>query len=281
MVSSDARPPAVAGLFYPAPTERLRAEVTQMIDMASSRRAHIPRPKALIVPRLQALDVHSGPIAASAYALVAMEPKPTHIVLLGPAHAVGFEGIALPQAQSFRTPLGTVPVDSKRVERVRSLNGVVESAKVHEREHSMEVQLPFLQVAMGEHPFSVLPLAVGQTSAEEVEQVIEAVWGGDETLIVISSDLSHYLPYGVAVQLDGETALRIAAFDSALPNQMRLVDLAPSMVYSASPDEKPWACTNSTFEIPATLPETAVEWSGTALSPSRKPKVERRSLEEV
>lgn len=203
------RPPAVAGAFYPGEAHALARDVDAML--AEARRSQV-RPKALVVPH--AGYVYSGPVAATAYkALENLQPKPTKVVLLGPAHHVGFHGLALPSVDALRTPLGVVPVDKALELEVRRFPFVVDGPRAHEREHSLEVQLPFLQRVLGE--FTVLPLCVGHASPREVEQVLDAVWGGDETLIVVSSDLSHYLPYDEARAVDAETAKRIAALDEA------------------------------------------------------------------
>ncbi len=201
------RPAAVAGTFYPRQPEALASAVDSFLVHA---RTLAVRPKALIVPH--AGYVYSGPIAASAYAVVAaMNPKPTKVVLLGPAHHLGFRGLALPDADALATPLGLVPVDQDLAEKVRAFPFVQESALAHEREHSLEVQLPFLQRALG--TFTVLPLLVGRASPADIAAVLDAVWGGDETLILVSSDLSHYLPFDEARELDAHTALNIAALD--------------------------------------------------------------------
>lgn len=201
------RPAAVAGSFYPADADRLARTVDALLAGVGPTSA---RPKALIVPH--AGYVYSGPTAATAYAaLAALEPKPTKVVLLGPAHTVGFRGLALPGAQAFETPLGVVPVDTGLVEQVAGLPQVVASPQAHRKEHSLEVQLPFLQRALGD--FTLLPLVVGEASAAEVAQVLDAVWGGPETVVLISSDLSHYLPYEQARQVDGRTARQILALE--------------------------------------------------------------------
>jgi len=203
------RAPAVAGAFYPAGLAALAKQVDGFLAAAS---AAVARPKALIVPH--AGYVYSGPIAASAYAAVAtMTPKPTKIILLGPAHYVGFSGLALPGVEAMLTPLGLVPVDQDLAGRVRRFPFVGDSARAHEREHSLEVQLPFLQRTLSH--FTVLPLLVGRAEPDGVAQVLEAVWGGDETLILVSSDLSHYRTFIEARELDAQTALRIVALDGS------------------------------------------------------------------
>jgi len=206
------RPAAVAGMFYPASTAELTRQVDELLAAASGHE-RAPAPKALIAPH--AGYVYSGPIAASAYAQVrSLRGRVRRVVLLGPVHRVPVRGLALPAAASFATPLGEVPIDAESVAALRDLPQVVDSAPAHADEHSLEVQLPFLQRALGE--FSLLPLAVGEASAEEVAEVLDRLWGGDETLIVVSSDLSHYLPYDAARQIDRDTVDHLLSLDVEL-----------------------------------------------------------------
>ena len=201
------RPAAVAGAFYPGNALQLAQQVDSLLAHAAV--PHL-RPKALIVPH--AVYVYSGPIAASAYAAVAaMNPKPTRVVLLGPSHHVGFAGLALPGVHALATPLGLVEVDHSLAERLRQFPFVGQSPLAHKREHSLEVQLPFLQRVL--HHFTVLPLVVGHAAPEDVAAVLDAVWGGPETLIVVSSDLSHYLPFEDARVIDAHTAQCIGQLD--------------------------------------------------------------------
>jgi AmmeMemoRadiSam system protein B len=155
-------------------------------------------------------------VAAHAYALLGRwrEPIVRRVVLLGPAHRVALGGLAAPIAEAFETPLGEVVVDLAALAGLDDLPQVVRSDRVHEREHSLEVQLPFLQTVLGS--FTLVPLVVGDADAEAVAQVIERLWGGDETLVVISSDLSHYLRYEQARTADQRTVQRILAFDAGL-----------------------------------------------------------------
>ncbi len=139
----------------------------------------------------------------------------SRVVLLGPAHRVVLDGLAAPHAEAFETPLGRVAVDAAALTALDDLPQVTRSERVHEREHSLEVQLPFLQTLLGSS-FTLVPLVVGDAGAEAVAQVLERLWGGDETLIVVSSDLSHYLPYEQAQAADHATAQRILALDGAL-----------------------------------------------------------------
>lgn len=200
------RPAAVAGMFYPADRARLAADVDALLSAATLMHQDVTVPKAIIVPH--AGYVYSGSVAASAYArLRAARDIVRRVVLLGPVHRVPVRGLALPQADAFETPLGRVAIDPAGVAAIRHLPQVVESAAVHEHEHSLEVHLPFLQRLFSD--FALVPLAVGDASREEVAEVLDALWGGPETLIVISSDLSHYLPYEAARRLDAETANKI------------------------------------------------------------------------
>jgi AmmeMemoRadiSam system protein B len=194
------RPPAVAGMFYPSDPRQLAREVQ---DLLAEAHPQLLKSKALIVPH--AGYIYSGAIAASAYAtLKPISPFVRRVVLLGPTHRVAVRGLALPAADAFDTPLGRVRLDSDAMRMLSHLPQVTISNEVHAQEHSLEVQLPFLQTVLGD--FALLPLAVGMASADEVAEVLEAVWGSDETLIVVSSDLSHYLPYATAQSIDSETA---------------------------------------------------------------------------
>ena len=207
-VTRTVRPAAVAGAFYPSSAEKLGRDVDAMLAAATPRPL---RPKALVAPH--AGYVYSGPIAASAYKLLEnLKPKPTRVVLLGPAHTVGFHGIALPAVDALHTPLGNVPVDSELEFEALKFPFVMDEARAHAREHSLEVHLPFLQRALGE--FTVLPLCVGHASPDDVADLLEALWGGPETLIVVSTDLSHYLPYSEAQRVDQETVESILALDA-------------------------------------------------------------------
>ncbi len=197
------RSPAVAGLFYSADTRQLTQDVKHLLAAAKS---HAFRPKALIVPH--AGYIYSGAIAASAYAsLRAAAATIRRVVLLGPTHRVAVHGLALPGVDVFETPLGRVKLDQNLMVAIAHLPQVTVSREAHALEHSLEVQLPFLQSVLSD--FTLLPLAVGWTSAQEVAEVLEKLWGGEETLIVISSDLSHYLPYATAQRVDNETVQAI------------------------------------------------------------------------
>jgi AmmeMemoRadiSam system protein B len=196
-MNTSVRPAAVAGMFYPESRAVLGRDVMQML--ARARQKQVLRPKAIIVPH--AGYIYSGPVAASIYApLSALRDTIKRIVLLGPTHRVAVNGLALPASKAFATPLGIVPVDQQAVAAIADLPQIIVSEAAHALEHSLEVQLPFLQTVFGD--FSLLPLAVGQASPQAVAEVLERVWGGEETLIVISSDLSHYLPYAAAREID-------------------------------------------------------------------------------
>jgi AmmeMemoRadiSam system protein B len=209
---NNSRPPAVAGLFYPASPGELSVGVRAMLDAARTDNAGRP-PKALIVPH--AGYVYSGPVAASGYArLASMAGRIRRVVLLGPVHRVPVHGLALPEATAFSTPLGEVPLDTAAMAALSELPQVTVSAAAHAQEHSLEVHLPFLQTVLGE--FRLLPLAVGDATTEEVAGVLARVWGGEETLIVVSSDLSHYLPYEMARRIDSETVRHILAISADL-----------------------------------------------------------------
>jgi len=212
---STIRPAAVAGLFYPDNPIELKRTVADLLAHAGAGAAR-PAPKALIVPH--AGYIYSGAIAASAYsALADLRGRIRRVVLLGPTHRVPVRGLALPEAERFATPLGDVPLDCAGMQALAGLPQVVLSAAAHQMEHSLEVQLPFLQQVLGD--FQLLPLAVGDASAAEVAEVLEQVWGGDETLIVISSDLSHFLPDALARQVDGETVKAILALNPHLNHE--------------------------------------------------------------
>lgn len=195
------RQPAVAGMFYPAEQQSLRKEIHLYLDDVDTS---LPQtPKAIIVPH--AGYIYSGPVAASAYKqIIPLKDIIKRVVILGPAHRVAFQGLAVPEAEVFRTPLGNIPIDIEAVESISSLPQVIASDQAHLEEHSLEVQLPFLQEVL--HDFSLLPLVVGEAQPDEVADVLNKLWGGEETLIVISTDLSHYHEYSAAKQIDSNTS---------------------------------------------------------------------------
>ena len=213
---SSVRPPAVAGTFYPGESSELAQSLAQMLDTAAHGAPRRAVPKALIAPH--AGYVYSGPVAASVYALLAPARRSiTRVVLLGPTHRVAVRGLALPGTQAFATPLGMVEIDPAAVEILHKLPQVTVSAQAHALEHSLEVHVPFLQTVL--ERFTLVPLAVGQASAQEVAEVLDALWGGAETLIVVSSDLSHYLSYGDAQAVDRATAKAILGLASDLSHE--------------------------------------------------------------
>jgi AmmeMemoRadiSam system protein B len=197
------RTPAVAGTFYPGAAKKLAATVDALLAAAPAPSGTAP--KAIVVPH--AGYVYSGPIAATAYA--AISPEVQRVVLFGPAHRVALDGLALPTVDAFATPLGEVPIDAAMRASAAQLPGVTLDDRPHAAEHSLEVQLPFLQRKLAD--FTVTPFAVGRADGQTVGAVIDALWGGPETLIVISSDLSHYESYTVAATHDRETAAAIVA----------------------------------------------------------------------
>lgn len=211
MKTSVMRTPAVAGMFYPAEAKELRAEVASFLSQAKTS-ALSPAPKALIAPH--AGYVYSGPIAGSAYAALGASARAVirRVIVLGPSHRVAFQGIATSGMAFFRTPLGDVPVDRAATATAESCRNVHVFERAHQPEHSLEVHLPFLQCIV-EH-FAIVPLVVGHASPSEVAAVIEALWGGEETLVVVSSDLSHYLPYARAQEIDRITSEAIARLAS-------------------------------------------------------------------
>lgn len=198
-MSAAVREPAVAGMFYPANP----AELRNMIDGLLSRDPGPGTPpKALIVPH--AGYAFSGPVAACAYAgILPRRDTIKRIVLLGPSHRVPLRGIAAPGAEKFSTPLGEIPLDRETLATLVQLPQVACYDDAHRFEHSLEVHLPFLQTILGD--FSLVPLVVGQSRPEQVAEVLEMIWGGEETLVVISTDLSHFLSYEEAQRRDRRT----------------------------------------------------------------------------
>ena len=205
------RPAAVAGQFYPARQRDLAATVNDLLAEAATAGASHPPPKAIIAPH--AGYVYSGPVAARAYALLApLAGTVSRVVLIGPAHRLPLEGLCVPSVEAFETPLGRVPLDREAIDGLRDLSSVVPWDAPHTEEHALEVHLPFLQTVLG--PFRLVPLLAGDASGEAVAEVLERLWGGPETLIVVSSDLSHYLDYAAAQRLDRATCTAIEALDA-------------------------------------------------------------------
>ena len=195
--------PSVAGAFYPEDPEALAAMIDELLD--EQEPLPQPVPKAIIAPH--AGYIYSGPVAASAYRQLLLPNKIRRVVVLAPAHRVPFRGLATTSADWLRTPLGDIPVDRTAVQQVLAFPQVQEFDGAFAGEHALEVQLPFLQRTLNN--FSVVPLIVGQASAEEVSQVLDQLWDGEETLIVISSDLSHFLDYHSARTKDQHTSMAI------------------------------------------------------------------------
>lgn len=200
------RQPAVAGAFYPAARGELRRQIRAFLD--SAQPSDGTPPKAVVVPH--AGYIYSGPVAASVYRrLEPVRATVSRIVLIGPSHRVPFRGLASCSAEWLETPLGRVPVDRQALETIADMPGVLTLDEAHTLEHSLEVQVPFLQEVFAD--FSLIPLVAGDATPEMVGRVLERLWGGDETLIVISSDLSHYHPYETAIGIDRRTSAAIEA----------------------------------------------------------------------
>lgn len=197
------RYPAVAGTFYPADPDQLLNMVDAYLNDAK-KDAKVP--KAIIVPH--AGYIYSGPVAASAYArLLQNRSQITRVILLGPSHRIGFNGLAVSSADTFITPLGAIPLDTEAIKQLAKLDFVQYLDQAHELEHSLEVHLPFLQQTLDQ--FTLIPVVAGDAPAEQVSELLEQLWGGPETLVVISSDLSHYHDYATAQKLDRETSDKI------------------------------------------------------------------------
>jgi len=197
------RQPAVAGIFYPENPQQLHQMLTHYLEDVKTE-AKVP--KAMIVPH--AGYIYSGAIAASAYArLKKAKDLIPRVVVIDPSHQFAFRGLALSRAESFTTPLGKIAVDQEAVERVARFSFVDYLEQAHAYEHSLEVHLPFLQETLND--FKIVPIVAGDAKPEQVALVIDVLWGGDETLIVISSDLSHYHDYATARRLDKLTSENI------------------------------------------------------------------------
>lgn len=205
------RPPAVAGAFYPREARDLKSQVEAYL--AAARAPEVAPPKAIIAPH--AGYMYSGAIAASIYARLApLRGRISRVVLAGPAHRVYVTGAAVPGARAFASPLGDVRLDPQALAALLALPFVEQSDRAHALEHSLEVHLPFLQAVLGE--FSLVPIVVGDASPAQMARILETVWGGDETLVVVSSDLSHFLPYEAARARDRNTADAILRLEPRL-----------------------------------------------------------------
>ncbi len=201
---SQIRYPAVAGSFYPADANRLQKDIQHYLTESDTPAKVLKsRPKAIVVPH--AGYVYSGAIAASAYQyLIPLKHQINRVVLLGPSHRVAFAGLAVPESDMFNTPLGNIPVDLDAIQILSALPQVQVSELAHRDEHSLEVQLPFLQAVLDD--FSLIPIVVGDAERHEVAEVLNTLWGDEHTLIVISSDLSHYHTSDEANQMDRRTS---------------------------------------------------------------------------
>lgn len=214
------RPAAVAGSFYPGHRQTLSDNIHLLLEDVTVASAQLPKtatdaiqPKAIVVPH--AGYIYSGRTAAFAYSRLAQwHHVIKRVILLGPVHRVPVRGLALPNVDAFTTPLGEVQLDKAAITSVAGMKQVTTSYPAHAQEHSLEVQLPFLQSVLDD--FKLVPLAVGDASASEVAEVMEMLWGGTETLIVVSSDLSHFLPYPVANEVDKATVSNILHLQGAL-----------------------------------------------------------------
>lgn len=203
----DARRAAAAGIFYPAERDELTRVVRAMLDAAP--RAAGKRARAIVAPH--GAWAIAGETIAAAWARVAQNARRIErVVLLGAAHHDRFAGLAAPFADSFATPLGTLPIDRLAIESARRFPQMVVSDVPHDCEHSIEVQLPFVQTALGA-PL-IVPLVVGEATDEEAAQVIDALWN-ESTLVVVCADLSHYYDAETAARIDGGTSRAIESLD--------------------------------------------------------------------
>ncbi|WP_299798460.1 AmmeMemoRadiSam system protein B [uncultured Shewanella sp.] len=220
---SSIRQPAVADLFYPADPVELTTEIKQFLCASNGNFAaqepfygNKPRPKALIVPH--AGYIYSGFVAGSAFSLLLHTHKIKRVILLGPAHRVYLEGCALPEANTFATPLGNITVNQEHYAELTALEKVIISDLPHLDEHCLEVQLPFLQFCLNQ--FSLLPVVVGECSPSTVADILELFSQQENTLIVVSTDLSHYHTYDEACRIDRQTCEQILNLDSLIsPHQ--------------------------------------------------------------
>jgi len=218
--NASIREPAVAGYFYPADPSELRDTVDSLlaavVDAPTSPDTVSDQPHTLIVPH--AGYIYSGGVAAAAYAVLKKDaPSQRKIIVIGPSHRVYLRGIAISQADVFRTPLGDVPLDAQRKRKLVRRGDVILSDAPHALEHSLEVQLPFLQRLLD--GLEILPLVVGEASPDHIASVLSEVFDEQETLIIASSDLSHYLSYADAQRKDARTNARILAFADDLAGE--------------------------------------------------------------
>ena len=198
--TASIRQPAVAGAFYPNDPAELQLMINKMLAAASTTGAV---PKVIIAPH--AGYVYSGPVAASVYKLLeAAHATIKRVVLLGPSHRVPVNGIAISSAGFYSTPLGRVALDQEAIHAIATLPGVEQLDMAHTHEHSLEVHIPFLQTVLDD--FTLVPLVVGDADSDQVAKIMDTLWGGNETLIVVSSDLSHYHDYEEAKSMDKATS---------------------------------------------------------------------------
>jgi AmmeMemoRadiSam system protein B len=231
------RQPAVAGMFYPDDPERLAAQVKRHLDDGEERLADLEstiagRPKAIVAPH--AGYPYSGPVAGTAFAAIdprrrenadPLEPI-TRAIILGPSHRVAFEGISAPTNRAFATPLGDILLDRSAIDDLLDRGMVREYDRAHADEHSIEVELPFLMAVAGP-ALEIVPLVIGDASMQETADLIKHLLGGPETVIVISTDLSHFLPYEVATDFDAETADPVIALAGDPPTGQRACGYQP------------------------------------------------------
>ena len=212
--TSTIRPAAVAGSFYPHDPRALRTQLDRLFGELAPSPTPAPRaPKMLVAPH--AGYQYSGAVAARAYALLAPHrARIRRVVLIGPAHRVAFRGIAAPSVGAFWSPLGAVPLDVEAIARLGGLPQVRVDDAPHAWEHAIEVHLPFLQSVLDD--FAIVPLIAGDVSPLDLAQVFEALWGEAETLIVVSSDLSHYHEHAVATQIDASTVRSVLRLDAGI-----------------------------------------------------------------
>jgi AmmeMemoRadiSam system protein B len=197
------RPPAVAGRFYPDDPVSLRKQVLTFLGEKSPD----TRPVCgLIVPH--AGYIFSGQVAARAYhSLLSHAKRIKHVILIGPSHYVPFQGCAVPGVDAFSTPVGMIPLDRPLLNKLCQNDNVHISDHAHQHEHSLEVQLPFLQLCLAD--FTLVPIVFGQIEAQDVARLINSIWDPCNTLLVISTDLSHFHQYEDAHKIDTATCALI------------------------------------------------------------------------
>jgi AmmeMemoRadiSam system protein B len=216
------RPAAVAGRFYPENADELRRQIEDLL--ANAQTPIGTAPKAIIAPH--AGYIYSGPVAASVYKqLLSQRDIVTRIILIGPAHYESFAGLATTTAEAFATPLGLVPVERASMQILKEIPCVSVRDEAHAPEHSLEVHLPFLQIVLRQ--FAIVPLLTGDVSVDQLSLVLDKLWGGEETRFVVSSDLSHYLDWETARQVDQSTAWAIESLDPARVSEQQACGCIP------------------------------------------------------